>query len=319
MERSLIDEHLPEARPLARRVASMVSAFFFAPASARPLAALRVGVAAVLFVQAWTLREGFVRMLAQDGVVRGELVRRLAPPHVPHIDWIVGGLSHLGVGETAAIQLVCGVYLGSLLLLAAGCFTRLAAVLAWALHWHLMNSTFPMGYGVDHYAHVFLFYLMWAPSGRAWSIDVLYKRVSPAPTEGARLALRLMQLHLCLSYLASGAAKSVGIQWWNGELLWRAMSLPVYHRFDVAWLARWPVVSQLGGLFTLAFELGYFAFIWPRRTRRVWIGAAVALHVGIAVCLGLQLFGAIMCVLTLALFGVSPEPRRPARRLPLNG
>jgi hypothetical protein len=305
---SLLDEHFPEARPLARRLTAALFAFFFAPASARPLAALRIGLAAVLLAQAWTARAGMLALLAHDGIVQSDLTRHLAPPHAPRIDWIVRALSHLGMGETSSIQLVCGVYVASLILLATGCITRLASVLAWLLHWHLMNSTFAMGYGFDHYAHVFLFYLMWAPSGRAYSLDVLCKRVSAAPTDGARLALRLMQLHLCLSYFASGAAKSVGIQWWDGELLWRAMSLPVYNRFDITWLVGWPVLSQIGGLATLAIELGYFIFIWPRRTRKLWMAATLALHVGIAICLGLHLFGAIMCVLTAAIFGFSPEP-----------
>jgi hypothetical protein len=195
-------------------------------------------------------------------------------------------------------------------LFAAGLYTRPAAALAWFLQWTLMGAGCTT-YGADTYAHIALFYLVWAPAGGAWSLDVARGRASSAPSAMARFWLRIVQLHLCLSYLASGIEKSVGIQWWNGELLWRALSLPVYRQFDMTWLCSFPWLSRLGGWATLAVELGYCVFIWPRRTRRLWIGATLALHAGIAVFLGLGVFGGLMCVLTAAAFGVSPDPREP--------
>jgi hypothetical protein len=51
-------------------------------------------------------------------------------------------------------------------------------------------------------------------------------------------------------------------------------------------------------------------FIWPRRTRRIWILATVGMHLGIALLMGLGVFGAIMIAFTVAAFGVSAEPGR---------
>lgn len=95
-----------------------------------------------------------------------------------------------------------------------------------------VSMGYTMTYGVDQYASVFLFYLMWIPAGAACSLDAAIGRTSQAPTAMARLGSRVLQLHLCLSYLASGIAKSAGVQWWNGELLWRALSLPVYQQLS---------------------------------------------------------------------------------------
>lgn len=305
----ILDQSSPEQRSLHRRLARAAEAFFFAPASARPLAALRVGLAAVLLVQAWMLRAEILELFARDGLVQGELARSLGVPGAPRLGWLVDRLSPHGVSEVATLHATALAYVASLALLAVGFHTRIAAALSWFLHWTLMNTGCSSSYGADVYAHIFLFYLMLVPAGRAWSLDTALGRVSSAPSEAARFGLRLGQLHLCLSYLASGLEKSAGVQWWNGELLWRALSLPVYRQFDLSWLASFPWLSRLGGWATLAVELGYCVLIWPRRTRALWITATVALHLGIAVFLGLGVFGAVMAVLTLAVFGVSPEPR----------
>lgn len=146
------------------------------------------------------------------------------------------------------------------------------------------------------------------PAGAAFSVDWWIRGRPNAVSSAARLGLRVLQLHLCISYFCSGMEKAQGIQWWNGELLWRALSLPVYYQFDMSWLAQWPVLSMIGGWTTLVFELGYSVFIWPRATRRFWIAGMVGLHLGIAIFLGLGLFGLIMCVLTVSVFGFSAEP-----------
>jgi len=294
----------------ARRLARAAFGFFFTPAAARPLGALRVGLAAVLIAQAWLVRTEIFDLFAHGGVAQGELAQVFDVPGAPRIGWLSAWLAPRGVSEAACIYGVCGAYFASLVLLAVGFYTRLAAAAAWFLHWTLMNSAPATNYGADVYAHVFLFYLMWIPAGRAFSLDVALGRASPRPTPGARLGLRVLQLHLCLSYLVSGLEKAAGPQWWNGELLWRALSLPAYQQFDMSWLARFPWLARAGGLMTLAIEIGYFVFIWPRRTRKAWIAAVVALHLGIAVFLGLGVFGAIMCALTVAVFGFSPEPRQ---------
>jgi hypothetical protein len=54
----------------------------------------------------------------------------------------------------------------------------------------------------------------------------------------------------------------------------------------------------------MLIELGYPVFIWPRRTRPVWVAATAALHLGIGVLMGLWLFSAVMIVMTVAAFGL---------------
>jgi hypothetical protein len=305
---------IPRDLPWKQRLSRAFTGFFLAPATARPLAALRVSLALVLLGQAWLLRSEVLDLLAHDGIVQGELSRYLGGGGAPRAGWLVERLAPLGVSEAGCLYALCATYIVSLAGLGLGLFTRLSAVVAWFLHWTLIRSAGTTSYGADTYAHIFLFYLMLVPAGEALSLDVLRRRAPTMPSAAARLGLRVMQLHLCISYLASGIQKSAGIQWWNGELLWRALALPVYRQYDMSWLASYPWLSLVAGWMTLLVELGYCVFIWPARTRRPWIAAIVALHLGIGIFLGLGVFAAIMCVLTATLFGVSPEPRAARSR-----
>jgi hypothetical protein len=309
MNQTTVEQGYSIDLPWKTRLSRAASAFFFAPATARPLAALRLGLALVLLAQAWLLRGEVLDLLAHDGIVQGELGRYLIGGGAPQASLLVDKLALLGVSESACLHALAGVYVASLATLGLGLFTRISAVAAWFFHWMLMSTAGTTSYGADTYAHIFLFYLTLVPAGDAWSLDVLRRRATRAPTSAARLGLRVMQIHLCVSYLASGIMKSAGAQWWNGEVIWRALSLPVYRQYDLSWLASYPWICQVAGLAALFLELGYCVFIWPARTRRLWVAAIVALHLGIGLFLGLGLFAALMCVLTLALFGVSPEPR----------
>ena len=72
----------------------------------------------------------------------------------------------------------------------------------------------------------------------------------------------------------------------------------------MSWLAHAPWLSMALGWVALATEGLFFILIWPKRTRYYWIALTASLHIGIALFLGLQLFGAIMCVFVISLFGV---------------
>ena|SRR5579872_6727339 len=107
-------------------------------------------------------------------------------------------------------------------------------------------------------------------------------------------------------YLTSGIEKSKGEQWRNGEAIWRAVMQPGRGFLDLSWLADKPWVALALCWATLVVEIGYAFLIWPRRTRILWAGLTIGLHVGIALFLGLWLFSAIMIVFTASAFLVPP-------------
>jgi hypothetical protein len=52
-------------------------------------------------------------------------------------------------------------------------------------------------------------------------------------------------------------------------------------------------------------ETGYPLFIWMRQTRAYWLFAIIAMHLGIGLAMGLDLFAFVMITLNLAAF--APE------------
>ncbi len=293
--------------------------FALAPASAMPLAALRIGLASVLLLQAAMVGPALLELYGRSGILQGPLHDVLAGSDGVRIGWLIDRLAPLGVSEGPIVMGTGALYTLALVALLLGWRARAAAALAWLTHLTLMMTADSTNYGADDYANIFLFYLIWMPSGAALSLDRRLGRVPVDPPETTRLSLRVIQLHLCISYLASGLMKASGEQWWTGEAVWRSVMLPTYRQVDFSWFAQHTWFPMIAGWFVVLVEVGYAFLIWPRRSRRLWVAATLALHVGIAVFMGLVVFGALMAVLTIAAFGVSADGAAPQRcpRAPL--
>jgi hypothetical protein len=289
--------------------------FFLSPASARPHAVLRIGLASVLIVQALYMRHDIISYFAIDGLIQGPLADTFNNPNNPQMSWFVDFLARYEVSEVSCITWATRIYFFSLLFLFLGLWTRGAAVVAFFLQWTFTNTGYSSAYGFDMYAHIFLFYLIWVPAGHAFSLDRLLGRTSALPSSDARLGLRVMQIHMAIAYLTSALEKAQVRDWWNGELIWRSVNLPEYSQFDMTWMAYWPIIPMALGWGTLLVEGLFFVFIWPKQTRLFWVILTTSLHAGIALFLGLQIFGIIMCVIVIALFGVSAEPALYPRRI----
>ena len=173
-----------------------------------------------------------------------------------------------------------------------GVGTRVVSVLAWALALGYIHRTRESLFGMDTMLAILLLYLMIAPAGAALSLDRLLQRfrqsytalshrkplplLTPAPSVSANVALRLLQVHFCIIYLASGCAKLQGAAWWNGTAVWQTFSnyefTPerfVYFTPLLRWLTNhrilWEIVNSGGSVFTLGLELGLPFLIWfPR-------------------------------------------------------
>jgi len=296
------------AKRLLSRAWIAIDRFAFTPASAAPLAVLRIGLGVVLLAQALVVAPALFDLAGDTGILQGPIREAIAEKDLPSVDWLVRAFSRLGVGEAPVLVGTGLLYVMALLALIAGLRTRTAAAITWLTHLLLSTTADRALYGVDEFANVFLFYLIWMPSGATLSLDRRLGRAPADPSPTARLALRVVQIHLCMAYLIGGVEKALDHPWWTGEAMWRALTLPEFWQFDFSWLANHPWMAKVAGWTVLLVETGYSIFIWPRLTRRAWIVATVALHLGIAVFMGLHFFGAIMVVFTVAAFGVPAEP-----------
>lgn len=303
----------PTTRGRRRRAWARVRRFFWAPAAATPFAALRIGLAAVLLVQALQIAPLVHALYRHDGFLRGPLMDAFGPRHLPAAGALLGSC---GVSEAIFISGLGALYLGALVAMLVGFRARFAVFAVWLLHLVFMMLSPHTNYGADDFANIFLFYLLWAPTGAALALDRRAGRTAARPRATSRLLLRTMQCHLCLAYLLSGIEKASGEQWWNGEAIWRSLTTQGYHWLDFTWLAQAPTLAMIAGWTVLGIEVGYALFIWPRRTRPIWIAAVAGMHAGIGLFLGLHVFAALMIVLTVCVFGVSAEPLSGRRGCP---
>jgi hypothetical protein len=218
---------------------------------------------------------------------------------------------------------VChGFILFAMLCLTLGLCTRIAAVVTWLGLLSYVHRSPTTLFGMDTIMIVVSLYLLIAPSGAVLSLDRVLARWRaqwkgepadaregpPQPSVSANFALRLLQIHVCIIYFASGVSKLQGTTWWSGTAVWGTMAnysfSPMQNQLymdylrllaDNRWL--WELVTTASTTFTLAFEIAFLFVVWTRPLRWVMVVSAVFLHAGIAFFMGLVGFSLIMIVL----------------------
>lgn len=284
--------------------------FLFTPTDVATLAIIRILAGAMLLYThfVWTLDlEGF---FGANGWLSNDFVYRY---HDSAFAW-----SHLYWISSPALLWI--VHLASLAVFASlmiGFKSRTASVLAWLLTVSYAHRASGALFGLDQINGFLALYLVIGPSGDAYSVDRWLRRRSghgePAPSVSANIAIRLIQMHLCIVYLFAGLGKLLGESWWDGTALWGAFANEEYQTLDLTWLAGSIVLVNIATHVTLFWEISYIFLIWNRLARPIMLLLAVPLHMGIAVCMGMVTFGLVMLVANLAF--VAPEAIRSLERM----
>jgi hypothetical protein len=204
--------------------------------------------------------------------------------------------------SAGGIRVLAGVTLGAAIMLTIGLATPLAAVVSLAGFVSAANRAPLNVFGFDDVLGMLLIALAVGPSGAVLSVDSLLSRgmQRAAPSVLANVALRLIQIHLCVIYFFSGCGKLLGASWWEGTAIWGSVANVQYRTLDLTWLARHPLVVNLITLATLFWEVSYPALVWPRLTRRLVLTMAVLVHLGIGLAMGMMEFGLAMIVANMA-------------------
>jgi hypothetical protein len=260
--------------------------FWFAPGSARNLAAARIvfGVNSL-----WVLVSrdfaGISGLPAEfwNGVPVSTRWRFLDFAGHPSIErW----LEH-----SAAVALVCVIF---------GVLPRLSCFLAGLLLYHLAplesiiwtNSPYVRGLTISVLA---LFTLAFSRCGDCWTLLPSVKRKAADLAGDYTWPIRLIQLFIVQIYFFSGYSKVFysGWRWaspWNMRnwMLYfsEADQTRVFHSLG-AWIAVRPVVCGIIGVGTLLFELGFFTVLFSKMARRLLVPLAVAFHLGILLSMNL--------------------------------
>jgi hypothetical protein len=281
--------------------------FWFTPAQPHTLALVRIlGGAMLLYTHLiWSINQSM--FLGPDSWINANTAALLNTPgdgwnftwsYLYYVDspWLLA-LLNLGA---------CLVFL----MLTLGWYTRVTSILAFIItlaYCHRLNqSTF----GLDQINAVMATYLMLGRSGDVWSLDRWLAtrggEVAPIlPAASTNIAIRLIQLHLCVIYLFGGIGKARGETWWDGSACWLAIANLEYRSFDLTWLGEHRWFIALLTHITVFWEMFYCFFVWHKLSRPICIGLAVAVHLGIALFLGMPTFGSAMIIANLAF--VYPE------------
>lgn len=188
-------------------------------------------------------------------------------------------------------------------MLMVGLFSRVMAVLAYLFAVSYVNRVPGSLFGLDQINCMLAMYLMIGSGGGAYSLDRLRltrsaggSRPPSSPSTCANLAVRLIQVHMCVIYFFAAMGKLRGDSWWFGSAMWLSVANLEYQSWDVTWLAHWPLLSAIVSQVTVYWELFFCVLIWPRLTRPIMLALAVPVHLGIAICMGMITFGLIMLV-----------------------
>jgi hypothetical protein len=290
------------------------------PGSPVPAGLFRILVAAFCVANIVVIRGHLVEIYGRYGFVQWAITRANLHQSLPHLGDLANALARFGLSADDTLYLVVGTYVVVLLVMLIGLASRFMAVAAWCLHFLLIYAGDGLLYGMDMFAHIALLFCIVMPIGEYLSVDALLLRRPLRYSQWAGVSRKLLQLQVCAIYLSAGVEKALGVQWWNGDAIWRTVLLPSFHTFDMTWLAQFPALAVMGGWSIVTIECGYSVFIWWPRTRRLWLALVIGMHFFIGLLLGMWLFGAVMIVLNLGAFGYDALPahvRRALERLQL--
>lgn len=235
------------------------------------------------------------------------------------------------VTDPTSMAIAHSVIIVIMVLFTIGMYTRVTSVLTWLAAISYIHRSQQVLFGMDTMMNILLIYMMIGPSGAALSVDRLLQRYraarsglrrhgkldvatqayleKPPATMAAGLAIRLIQVHFCIIYMASGLSKLKGMSWWSTTAFWDTMinpefTLVQYHWYEwivhqvVAYRPLFALIAAGGVIYTLALEISLPFLVWTRLRPYVVIGGFI-LHFGIAAMMGLIMFGLFMMTLLL--------------------
>ncbi|MFK8113693.1 MAG: HTTM domain-containing protein [Rubripirellula sp.] len=293
--------------------------FWFTPRLPHTMSVIRIVTGVMLLYSHLVLATDLGSFLGNNAWMNNEVARGLHDGAFGFTDY---GRSYLWSIENPLLLWVHhGVTLFVTACFAVGFLTRFTAPAAWFLQLMYLHRLTGALFGFDQIVTYSAMYLMFAPCGSSLSIDAWLRRrlgtrlegnrklrwMFPAatPSVSANILTRVFQIHLCVIYLFGGLAKARGESWWNGTAVWYSVGNYEYQSLDMTWIANYPKFFSAMTHATLFWEIFYCALVWPKRTRPIALGIAVAVHAGIAGFLGMITFGLMMIAANMVF--VTPE------------
>ena len=262
----------------------------------RSLAVLRISVGITILVDLLQRTVDFRAFYSDSGVLpRSELLR------IGNHTWDISLHTASGLASFEAILFI----LASLfaIMLIAGYRTRLAIIASWFLLISLHFRNPMILQGGDIVLRVVVFWMMFLPLNKIWSLDRLLNRVTEPKTKTIISPATIAYIiQICLIYLMSGLLKT-GIPWHNGTAVYYALNVDQLITPFAVWIREFPGFMALLTYGVWYLEVyGIILFFSPWKTavfRMAGILAFALLQIGFNSGMRLGLFGIISVVVTL--------------------
>jgi len=268
--------------------------FWFTPADPATLCAIRIAAGAMLLYTHIVWSEGLEDFFLPTGWISPAAASSVARDNYAwSYFWLIRTPGVLWTAHSAALV--------AFALLTLGLFTRAAAIVSFLAAVSYVNRVPGAQFGLDQINLMLALYLIIGPSGACYSLDRWRAlRRNPATpigrTVSANLAIRLIQVHMCVIYFFAGLSKLGGQFWWRGDALWGAVANLEYQSIDLTWLAAWPKLVAIMTGITAFWELFFCVLVWVPRLRPLVLVVAIPLHLGIAFGMGMITFGLVMLI-----------------------
>jgi hypothetical protein len=287
----------------------------------RSLALLRIGLALCILGDLGVCGSALRAFYTDDGLFTRSMAMNSAPYPVPW-DFHLGNGGELFEWAMFAFQGL----LAALLLV--GWRTRLMTVASWVMLCSLQARNPLILFGADMMLRLGLFWAMFMPLGRRYSLDAAAGRVRRATdgevwlgAAGVAYIVQFMLIYIGNSMMKTGPSWLV-----DHTAVGETLGLDVYGRPFGQWLGQFDSLTSLLTMMTIAIEYyGPFLFIFPFWSgwwRGLGFVVFLILQIAFGVTLQLGLFGWVMVGLMLALLPsgfwtrlAEPLARRMAGRL----
>jgi hypothetical protein len=215
----------------------------------------------------------------------------------------------------AAIAVIRGLGLAGGLGLWLGICPRCAACCAWLAATSYAWRNMDIVHSGDTLVRIGTFFLIFARTDGSLSLPrwLVRRRLrlggQPAvPSFVPAWPQRILQLQLCILYLAAGIWKATGPAWRDGTAVGMVLQLGEFQRFPIPDVLLTPAASRVMSYGTLALELGFPFLVWVPRLRVPTLLAGLAFHAGLDWVMNVQLFQWLITSFYLLFLRPPPRP-----------
>ncbi len=265
----------------------------------RSLALLRIGIGILIILDLLQRSNSFFAHYTDGGVLpRADLLTLYQNKWFISIHMISG----LGIVE-AILFIAAGIFAVMMIL---GYRTKLATIVSWFLLISLHDRNPMILQGGDVFFRTILFWMMFLPTEKRYSLDRLFNRVAPPNSKvftGIASVGYIFQI--CILYFFTGILKTGSAWHSDGTAVYYALAIDQLVTPVGMLISKIPNISKILTFATVHTEtygtLLFFSPIWSGPIRLIGIILFALLQMGFNMSMRLGLFGAIAVIATLGL------------------